>query len=197
MSEQNSGLVQVRCRASRDAGFTLPELLVSIIVLGSLVAVLSSALIVTFQQQDNTEGRLNVPRAEQNVSMWIPADLASADGTPSVLPDASPCSVNLFDLDGLPRQRRGILTGSNVLDAELDRRGVDGQWAGHRDDERLVSLRAGGRWGLRSRADQVSVDTKGAGHGRATSTPSSTTCRGPRHRRCSSAGSPFRRGCSR
>ena len=108
MSSSESG-----AKWPRDAGFTLPELLVSIIVLGSIVAVLSSAIIVTFRQRDNTEGRLNVSRAEQNVSMWIPADLASSGAVPSTDPAASPCSVSVFDTSGCPSNV--VLTGSNAL----------------------------------------------------------------------------------
>ena len=114
MSEQN-----VMCspdsgaKGRRDSGFTLPELLVSIIVLGSIVAVLSSAIIVTFQQRDNTEGRLNVSRAEQMVGMWIPADLASTDSVPSTDPSLSPCSPSVSDTTGCPANV--VLTGSNAL----------------------------------------------------------------------------------
>ena len=102
-------------RRLRDAGFTLPELLVSIIVLGSIVAVLSSAIIVTFKQKDNTEGRLNVSRAEQTIDTWIPADLASAGFTPSTDPGLSPCSLNLVcrHVDGCPANVD--LSGSNAL----------------------------------------------------------------------------------
>ena len=89
MSERIKSSSRSGTDVRRDAGFTLPELLVTIIVLGSIVAVLSSAIIVTFQQKDNTEGRLNVTRAEQNVSMWIPADLASTGTVPSTDPECS------------------------------------------------------------------------------------------------------------
>ena len=91
----------------RDEGMTLIELLVSIVMLGLLMTVLSSAVIVTLRQQDNTEGRLNVARAEQTISMWIPADLASAD-TVDTSPEASPCGAPVcdgIDLSG----------GSNVM----------------------------------------------------------------------------------
>ena len=114
MSDQNQRACRIRHRRRRDAGFTLPELLVTIIVLGSIVAVLSSAIIVTFQQKDNTEGRLNVTRAEQNVGMWIPADLASTGTVPSTDPNLSPCSATLDRYEHLPVKRRR-LTGSNAL----------------------------------------------------------------------------------
>lgn len=86
---------------------TLPELLVAIVMLGLLMTVLSSAIIVTLRQQDNTEGRLNVARAEQTISMWIPADLASADIV-DTSPEATPCGATVcdgIDLSG----------GSNVM----------------------------------------------------------------------------------
>ncbi len=76
--------------AKRDRGMTLPELLVSITVLGLIVTVLATSITVTLRQTDNTEGRLNVARSEQTVGSWIPADLASAS-TVVTDPSAGPC----------------------------------------------------------------------------------------------------------
>ena len=50
-------------RRHRDAGMTLPELLVSIAIMGLIVTVLASAITVTLRQQSSTEGRLNVARS--------------------------------------------------------------------------------------------------------------------------------------
>ncbi len=69
---------------------TLPELLIAISMMGLIVTVMSSALVVTLRQQSSTEGRLNVARAEQSVSIWMPADLASAHEV-ATNPSASPC----------------------------------------------------------------------------------------------------------
>ena len=82
---------------------TLVELLVSVMMLGLLMIVLSSAIIVTLRQQDNTEGRLNVARAEQTVSMWMPADLASASKV-DTSPQATPCGAMICD--GIDLSRR-------------------------------------------------------------------------------------------
>ena len=75
----------------RDGGMTLPELLIAVTVMGLILAVLSSAIIVTLRQESSTEGRLNVARAEQQIGMWLPGDLASA-AVVSVDPAANPCS---------------------------------------------------------------------------------------------------------
>lgn len=86
---------------------TLPELLISVAIIGLVSVAISGAIVVTLRQQNNTEGRLNVARAEQSISMWIPADLASAD-TVNTDPGASPCGATTCgDLD--------LSTGSNVL----------------------------------------------------------------------------------
>ncbi len=94
-------------RRQRDAGMTLPELLIAIVLLGMIMTVLSSAVIVTLRQQEATEGRINVARSEQTIGMWIPADLSSA-ATVETRPDATPCGTAVcggIDLSG----------GSNVL----------------------------------------------------------------------------------
>jgi hypothetical protein len=76
----------------RDGGSTLPELLVTVMLLGLIVASLSSAVIVIVRQQDNSTGRLNVARSETGIGMWLPADLASAKDV-DVTPSASPCGT--------------------------------------------------------------------------------------------------------
>ncbi|NLE79256.1 MAG: prepilin-type N-terminal cleavage/methylation domain-containing protein, partial [Rhodococcus sp.] len=70
---------EVGAAKPRDKGMTLPEVLIAVTMLGLIVAVLSSAVIVTLRQNDSTEGRFNVARAEQTIGMWLPADLASAE----------------------------------------------------------------------------------------------------------------------
>lgn len=76
----------------RDRGMTLIELLISVAVLGTIVAVLASAVIVTIRQQPETEGRLDVARWEQSLALWLPADLASATAAPSAAENDTPCS---------------------------------------------------------------------------------------------------------
>ena len=108
-------------RARRDGGMTLVELVVSVALLGLVMAVISAAIIVTFRQADATEGRVNLARSEQGIDTWIPADLSSTDVTadfealygPSyagllpvnTAPDASPCG-NCAGVD---------LSGANAL----------------------------------------------------------------------------------
>ncbi len=101
-----------------DKGMTLVELVVSISMLGLLTAVLSSAIIVTLRQQDNTTGRLNVAVAEQAISMFIPPDLASASIV-DTSPQATPCGATVCD--GID-----LSTGSNVLQLEWDIENADG-----------------------------------------------------------------------
>lgn len=102
----------------RDSGVTLVELLVTLSILGLLVAVLSTAIIVTLRQQDNTDGRLNVARAEQQVSLWVPADLSSAN-TVDTSPQATPCGAPVCD--GID-----LSTGSNVMLLEWSTENGDG-----------------------------------------------------------------------
>ncbi len=79
-------------RHRRDEGSTLPELLITVMLMGLIMASLTSAVIVLVREQDNSKGRLNVSKAETSVGLWMPADMASAE-TVDVSPGASPCGT--------------------------------------------------------------------------------------------------------
>jgi prepilin-type N-terminal cleavage/methylation domain-containing protein len=86
-------LLRDRRRArGADAGMTLPELLVAVMVTGVLVTAMATATSVMIDQSTNTKGRLNNSRSEQQVGLWVPADLASAENV-STDPAASPCGA--------------------------------------------------------------------------------------------------------
>ena len=94
-------------RVRRDSGMTLLELVVSISMLGLITMVISSAIVVTLRQQDNSFGRLNVAREEQQVGLWVPADLSSSD-TVDTSPWITPCGATVCD--GID-----LSNGSNVM----------------------------------------------------------------------------------
>ncbi len=60
---------------------TLIELVVTISVIGAIATVLAAAVTVTFRQQADTDGNLDVARWEQALALWLPTDLASANPT--------------------------------------------------------------------------------------------------------------------
>lgn len=64
---------------------TLIELVVTISVIGAIATVLAAAVTVTFRQQAETDGNLDVARWEQALALWLPTDLASSD--PSSIDD--------------------------------------------------------------------------------------------------------------
>jgi prepilin-type N-terminal cleavage/methylation domain-containing protein len=118
MSDNSSNIEVPTQRQGRDSGMTLPEVLIAITVLGMIIAVLSSAVVVTLRQQSSTEGRLNVARSEQSIGMWLPGDLASA-GVVSVEPDWSPCGHievdGAWEPTGAECPPLGLPAGSNAL----------------------------------------------------------------------------------
>jgi prepilin-type N-terminal cleavage/methylation domain-containing protein len=118
MSDNSSNIEVPTQRQGRDSGMTLPEVLIAITVLGMIIAVLSSAVVVTLRQQSSTEGRLNVARSEQSIGMWLPGDLASA-GVVSVEPDWSPCGHievdGAWEPTGADCPPLGLPAGSNAL----------------------------------------------------------------------------------
>lgn len=76
------------CR--RDAGFSLVEVLVAVLVTGIVVASLAGLTTAIFRQHAGTNSRFDLARAEQTLGMWLPTDLASADSVDD-LPGATPC----------------------------------------------------------------------------------------------------------
>jgi hypothetical protein len=69
---------------------TLPEVLVAMTVTGLVAASLAMASSVLLRQTDNTSGRSNNARSEQNVGVYMPGDLASAEQVDTT-PGAMPC----------------------------------------------------------------------------------------------------------
>ncbi len=106
----NESTRKARLGRTRDAGMTLPELLIVVSVMGLIATVVAAAITVSFRTVTSTEGRVNVARAEQSIDTWLPADLASTDVSDTTLPAvdtdplASPCGAAVCDgisMDGV------------------------------------------------------------------------------------------------
>jgi Tfp pilus assembly protein PilV len=72
---------------------SLPEVLIAVTLLGLIVGTLAMVSSVILRQLDNTQGRTNNARSEQNVSIWMPTDLSSAESV-STDPAAVPCGLS-------------------------------------------------------------------------------------------------------
>jgi prepilin-type N-terminal cleavage/methylation domain-containing protein len=90
MSDQQRSMRNSPVRHHPDRGFTLVELLVTVVVTGVVMASLAGLTMVIFRQQAGSASRLDLARAEQSLGLWLPTDLASAD-TVDPSPDATPC----------------------------------------------------------------------------------------------------------
>src|SRR5688572_14325129 len=105
-------------RQRRDQGMTLPELLIAITVIGLIMTVLSGTVVVTLRQQANSDGRINVARAEQSSGMWRPTGLSSAAAV-TVDPAATACDRveidGTFVVTGDACPNLGLRAGSNAL----------------------------------------------------------------------------------
>ncbi|MEP7045964.1 MAG: hypothetical protein ABI949_04760, partial [Ilumatobacteraceae bacterium] len=102
---------------------TLPELLVSVTLTGILASTLALATNVMLSNKDNTMGRANNSRSEQNVGLFMPIDLASSESE-NTDPDAMPCGPTsgadhvLGTADDVPAPAcppGAVLEGSNAL----------------------------------------------------------------------------------
>jgi prepilin-type N-terminal cleavage/methylation domain-containing protein len=94
--------VRTQLQRRRDSGMTLPELLISISMIGIIVTALSMSVIVTLRQAPGTQDRVDLARQEQSINFDMPKDLASAeevDKSPSASPCGSSCPSNVA-LDG-------------------------------------------------------------------------------------------------
>ena len=101
--------------AAQDKGMTLPEVLIAIAITGLVASTLAMATTVILRQTDNTEGRANNARSEQNINLWMPTDLASAE-TVDKQPKSLPCGPNAPDGPAFPACPPGAeLRGSNAL----------------------------------------------------------------------------------
>lgn len=74
----------------RDAGYTLPELLVVVTIMGLIVTALVASIVVTLRNAGTVEGRINLAADEQALTVDLPTDLASA-ATVDTDPSLSPC----------------------------------------------------------------------------------------------------------
>lgn len=140
MSADFQNVQTSRSKRRRDRGFTLPELLVTMTMMGLIAAVLSAAITVTFRQADSTEGRANVARGESSVDTWLPADLASTDvnnldvagsGSPAVDldPAAEPCGLcGSIDLSGTNAMQLAWETNGVITRVQYQYLEVDGEW---------------------------------------------------------------------
>lgn len=96
-------------RTQHDKGMTLPEVLIAIAITGLVASTLAMVTTVVLRQTDNTMGRSNNARSEQNINQWMPTDLSSAESVDK-LPGSMPCGTPL------PACPPGAeLRGSNAL----------------------------------------------------------------------------------
>ncbi len=84
---------------------TLPELLITVTIMGLIIGVITMSIIVTLKQSTGTQGRITLAASEQRVGYDLPVDLASAatvDTDPKLTPCGTACPPSL------------VLNGSNA-----------------------------------------------------------------------------------
>ena len=83
-------------RSRTDSGFTLPEVLITVVVLGIIMAVLGGVFSVYLRSTPTTEARAEDARSVMGLVTWLPQDV---DSTPATGFDVDPsatsgCSLN-------------------------------------------------------------------------------------------------------
>lgn len=79
----------MRRRRHDERGFTLPELLVAVTVLGIIIVPLTASIIVGMRTTGSAQQRLIEARGEQLTAAYFPSDVASSDTI--VRGDSAPC----------------------------------------------------------------------------------------------------------
>jgi hypothetical protein len=69
-------------RRQRDAGFTLPELLIAIVITMTIVSVLAMTIITTMKTAPSVSNRADTAVAVQGITTWLPPDVDSAEPGP-------------------------------------------------------------------------------------------------------------------
>jgi prepilin-type N-terminal cleavage/methylation domain-containing protein len=76
-------------RPRDERGFTLPEILVAVTILGIIIVPLAASMVVGIRTTSDAQQRLVEARGEQLTAAYFPSDVASAD---TIVPnDPSPC----------------------------------------------------------------------------------------------------------
>jgi prepilin-type N-terminal cleavage/methylation domain-containing protein len=85
----------------RDRGFTLPELLVTIVMMGLIVASLAAAFTSIVRTSPSSEARVDDSRALLNLTNWISQDVSSTDVNGFAVGDAASGCSGVPTSDGL------------------------------------------------------------------------------------------------
>ncbi len=111
MSRRPERLINQRRR--RDAGFTLPELLIAVVISGILVVSISMAFTTVLRTQSQATDRLAESKDITFVQTWLPVDLSSALDTFS-MPDEAELATELAA--ATPSMAfNAVLPGVNVM----------------------------------------------------------------------------------
>ena len=76
---------------SRDAGFTLIEMTISLVIMGTLMAALALAVSVTLRAAPTASDRIDDSRTTRSLSTWLAQDTTS---TPNVIPAGDYGGIN-------------------------------------------------------------------------------------------------------
>lgn len=81
-----------RTTRSDDQGFSLIELLIVIVVMGTIMSTLAAALVISLRVAPTTENRLDDARATRALATWLSYDTTSA---PPFLPEQAQGGIDL------------------------------------------------------------------------------------------------------
>ena len=101
-------MMRIRHTAERDdQGFTVIEVLIVIVVMGTLMSTLAAAIVISLRTAPNTEARLDDARSTRALATWLSYDTTSA---PPFLPEQAQGGIDIT-----PRANDCGGAGTNLL----------------------------------------------------------------------------------
>lgn len=99
-------------KRERDVGSTLPETLMSVLVLGIIMTTIAMAISTTFRVNPDTETRLDDARATRGLATWLAGDTISA---PPFLPETAQGGIVLDQDPSATNNNDCAAPGTNLV----------------------------------------------------------------------------------